>query len=191
MPVPEPSDVRIVLDDALDAATCNALVAAAEQAGFSAGGQAGGPRVVDEHGVEAASSTAIVDEPRLALRLYHKLGRTLPLVREQMSLVGVGARMRVLRYEAGQRTELHCDPPLRRGEHETSVYTILVFLDDEFDGGATQFDGGETSIAAQRGRVVMFDQRDPHRGAPVALGSKHVLRGEVYYTTDERALDRR
>lgn len=181
-------DEPIVLDAALEAATCEALVAKARAAGFDAAPVAGGPRVVDAGGA-SKRGTAAIDGPRLALRLYHKLAGHLPVQREGRVLAGIDPRMHVVRYETGDRTELHCDAPVQRSEHEHSEFTILVYLDEDFDGGATAFADG-VEVSAERGRLVLFDRRRPHYGAEVQSGTKHVLRAEVYYTSDERAIDR-
>jgi hypothetical protein len=65
----------------------------------------------------------------------------------------------------------------------------MIYLNDDFDGGATSFryDYGGTSIdgalhvTPRRGMALLFHHPILHRGDPVAVGRKYVLRTDVMY----------
>jgi len=65
---------------------------------------------------------------------------------------------------------------------------LHVYLDDDFDGGATSFrdDGGFTvdgvlRITPVKGMVLVFHHPIWHRGDPVTAGRNYVLRTDVMY----------
>ena len=56
----------------------------------------------------------------------------------------------------------------------------MVYLNGDFEGGATDFDMLGSAVPAQ-GLVLVFDHGLRHQGAPVGSGRKYVLRTDVMY----------
>lgn len=67
-----------------------------------------------------------------------------------------------------------------------SVLTLNIFLNDEFQGGGTEFfteDGTTRYVAEPKpGRAALFYHRNVHAGNPVSDGSKFLLRTDVWGT---------
>jgi hypothetical protein len=64
----------------------------------------------------------------------------------------------------------------------------MVYLNDDFDGGATSFSddgfgfpGGMLRITPAKGMGLLFHHPILHRGDPVTTGRKYVLRTDVMY----------
>lgn len=93
----------------------------------------------------------------------------------------------IIRYQVGQEYKLHgdylppdsefCDP--RYGGQRAK--TVLVYLNDDFEGGATEFPSLGLSIVPRRGAALVFNNltangeiasHSQHCGAPVISGEK-------------------
>lgn len=90
-----------------------------------------------------------------------------------------GEPLSILRYKPGQQYRLHSDA--LPGNVNQRVATILVYLNDDFEGGETQFPALGVTVKPARGDVVLFenitetgapDQRMNHAGLPVTRGVK-------------------
>jgi hypothetical protein len=62
-----------------------------------------------------------------------------------------------------------------------SLLTLLLYLDDDCDGGETDFPEQDIRVTPRRGDALWFQHRVLHAGRPVARGVKHVLRGDALY----------
>lgn len=69
-------------------------------------------------------------------------------------------------------------------EHGQRKYTLLVYLNDDFEGGSTYFPNLDIKVEPKKGRVVVFDNLDEnekvkpavlHAGLPVTTGRKYAL----------------
>lgn len=72
-----------------------------------------------------------------------------------------------------------------------SVYTVLIYLNDDFEGGRTVIvnDGDEeikdssVVIEPKKGTVLILDQEILHFAEKIAKGVKYILRGDIYPNT--------
>jgi hypothetical protein len=87
----------------------------------------------------------------------------------------------------GQSFAPHYDGSFRKGSAEESKLTFLVYLNDDFTGGTTDFfhDDDDESLRVRvlpkRGMALVFAHRQLHEGAAVERGRKYVLRTDVMY----------
>lgn len=129
-------------------------------------------------------AVARLDDPRLALRLYHRIASLLPEELEDRTLIGLKPMMHCLRYATGHSSSLHTDHAYEAGDDQRSELTLLIYLNDDFEGGETDFPTQAERIEPQAGRAVLFRHGTQHRGATVEHGTKYVLRTEVYYAPE-------
>ena len=80
----------------------------------------------------------------------------------------------------GQYFKWHGDGPFIRSQEEPRLFTVMVYLNDGFEGGTTDFQFGP-SIAPRRGMLLLFEHSLVHQGAPVLQGCKYVLRTDVMF----------
>ena len=92
---------------------------------------------------------------------------------------GLNEQFRFYKYELYQRFKKHRDGRFRRNEEEESKITFMVYLNDDFEGGETAFEG--FSIKPQKGMALCFIHEEKHEGCPVVSGVKYVLRSDVMY----------
>ena len=135
--------------------------------------------------------TAIVREPAITATLFERIAPHLPAAmtsgwdgpRRAMRLHGLYEPPRVYRYDVGHHFGLHTDQSYTRGDAR-SLLTLLVYLDEDFDGGETDFPEERRTIAPRAGDALWFQHALLHAGKPVTRGTKHVLRTDVLYVQD-------
>jgi hypothetical protein len=174
----------------LSPAECEQHIARAEAAGF---GDApintfGGPVV---YKAMRNNDRVMLDDPGLAGELWERLRPLVPPRRGQWHAAGLNERLRFYRYDPGQRFAWHFDGAFERSPTEVSALTFMVYLNDGFEGGTTEFDfrvavavGERDEIARvvpETGMALVFAHRIYHQGAPVTSGRKYVLRSDVMY----------
>jgi predicted 2-oxoglutarate/Fe(II)-dependent dioxygenase YbiX len=121
----------------------------------------------------------IHQDPNLAEVLWLKLKEFCPQILENTIAVGLNERFRFYKYELNQRFKRHIDGRFKRNEDEESRITFMIYLNDDFEGGATTFD--DISIQPKQGNALCFIHEQKHEGSPVISGVKYVLRSDVMY----------
>ncbi len=138
---------------------------------------------------ERNNDRVMIDDPALALALYQRLSDDLaPRFQRTWTRVAFNERLRLYRYDIGQQFDWHRDGYFQRPNGERSFFTFMVYLNDDFDGGATSFSddgfgfpGGMLRITPAKGMGLLFHHPILHRGDPVTTGRKYVLRTDVMY----------
>ena len=68
-------------------------------------------------------------------------------------------------------------------EYGTRIATYIIYLNDNFEGGQTQFFNDETcGIIPEKGKLMFFPANDlyTHRGDVVTQGAKYIMTGWMY-----------
>jgi predicted 2-oxoglutarate/Fe(II)-dependent dioxygenase YbiX len=134
------------------------------------------------------NTRVIHDDQGLAAALWGRLAPAVPERIDAWSAVGLNERFRFYRYEPGQFFAWHRDGAFLRNEREQSLVTLMIYLDEGFEGGSTDFDVPQREapirVVPQRGTVLLFRHGLRHQGASVVRGVKHVLRTDVMYRRD-------
>jgi hypothetical protein len=94
---------------------------------------------------------------------------------------GLYAPLRIYRYAAGQHFGIHHDQSYVRDDACRSLLTFMVYLNDDFEGGATSFPEPELNITPRTGNALLFQHAILHAGERVVRGTKQVLRSDVLY----------
>jgi prolyl 4-hydroxylase len=136
------------------------------------------------------SATAVLRDPALADTLYR---RVLPHVPRRMSaelgargrvpmeVAGVHIPVRLYRYEPGQHFGLHQDQSYFGEGGTKSLLTFMVYLNEGFGGGETDFPEQGQTIVPGTGTALLFQHMVLHAGKRVTSGTKLVLRSDVLY----------
>ncbi|MGJ4945374.1 2OG-Fe(II) oxygenase [Bradyrhizobium sp. HKCCYLS1011] len=169
-------------------AECEGTIALAERIGFEQATISTSTGMVRMESVRN-NDRVIVDDAERAQELYLKLALHLaPSFQHWWTPVGLNERLRLYRYDVGQRFEWHRDGHFERPNGERSQFTFMVYLNDDFEGGATSFGDdsglmpdGPLRITPEKGMALLFHHPIMHRGDPVTKGRKYVLRSDVMY----------
>ena len=92
---------------------------------------------------------------------------------------GLPRDLRFYQYLPEQRFKMHKDGPWLE-EGLRSELTLLVYLNEDFQGGATDFRGFQ--VVPKTGDALLFLHDTWHEGAVVEAGCKYVLRSDVMYS---------
>lgn len=122
----------------------------------------------------------MVDDHDQATWLWQLLEPHVPARYGGWNAVGLNERFRYYRYERGEYFRWHYDGAYVRSPDERSALTLMVYLNEDFEGGSTDFDGAKTVVPRQ-GMALVFDHGLRHQGASVERGRKYVLRTDVMY----------
>ncbi|APR87270.1 eukaryotic Peptidyl prolyl 4-hydroxylase, alpha subunit protein [Minicystis rosea] len=140
------------------------------------------------------SSTAVLHDRAIAEDLHR---RVLPHVpahmtaelhggsRTRMAVAGVHVPVRIYRYEPGQHFGLHQDQSYFGADGTKSLLTFMVYLNDDFEGGETEFPEQDRIIVPKTGTALLFQHMVLHAGKRVTSGTKLVLRSDVLYRAEE------
>ena len=202
-----------LLKDALTREECTKIIAAAELIGFTPDAPIRAPG--EEISILAHNFYWVVDTSFCA-RLWDRVERFVPARVNGKKVRGLNRRFRVYRYVPGAEYRAHIDgawppssvdandkyvydasPPEQR---QTSLFTFLIYLNDEFESGETTFflpSSQEGTLNAYpvkplQGSVAMFPHGETegsllHEGTGVHQTSqpsaKYVIRTDVLYDT--------
>lgn len=178
----------VTIDDVLSARECQDLIARIATGAWHPTASINADEPLITSGADASDAgrdqdaLARIDDAMLALRLYHRVAEHLPAALDERQLLGFKPNMHFLRYATGHSSALHRDQPYRGEGEERSELTLLIYLNDAFEGGQTEFPDQACTVAPRVGRAVLFPHDAAHRGVTVSGGTKYVLRTEVYYS---------
>lgn len=136
------------------------------------------------------NTLAVVRDAALAGELFRRVRPHVPermsaelggKGRADMEVTGVYLPLRVYRYEVGQHFGLHEDQSYFGPDGEVSLLTLLVYLNEGFEGGETEFPEQDRTIVPRAGVALLFQHRVLHAGNRVSAGTKYVLRTDVLY----------
>ncbi|WP_294315371.1 2OG-Fe(II) oxygenase [uncultured Chryseobacterium sp.] len=126
----------------------------------------------------------MVFDNKLAENLFRRAARFLPQTHGTYKVSGFNEMFRIYKYSPGQRFKMHRDGSYIRNEHERSFYTFLIYLNDDFEGGETEFEGLFT-VAPKKGSALVFYHPFRHEGKTLISGLKYVLRTDIMYTREQ------
>jgi hypothetical protein len=123
----------------------------------------------------------IWDNPSVATQMFGLVKDFLPPMIDGYEPCGLNERFRFYRYKDAQRFKPHMDGAFKRSETEVSLITMLIYLNEDFEGGSTPLITLNENIIPKTGMLLLFDHKILHAGQPVTSGTKYVLRTDVMY----------
>jgi Rps23 Pro-64 3,4-dihydroxylase Tpa1-like proline 4-hydroxylase len=85
----------------------------------------------------------------------------------------------VYKYNPGDYIARHSDAASVIGE-ETSAFTLVVYLSDDFKGGETHFNDFAMNVKPPKGGAVIFGHEHHHEALLVEEGHKYILRSNCF-----------
>ncbi len=92
--------------------------------------------------------------------------------------------LQFLKYNKGGYFKEHYDPEINyKSDTNDRIYTIIIYLNDDFEGGETYFKNLNTTIKPKKGKAVIFKSLDKngnilekslHQGSEVTSGIKYM-----------------
>lgn len=172
------NDHLFTVGDVLTAHECEELIAQSESMGYQHAPINGRTTTQINKDVRS-NSRVILDDPDLAESLWQRVKEYLPGKYSFWEPVGLNERFRFYRYEPEERFVWHMDGSFRRDNGDASRVTLLLYLNEVEQGGATSFK--EHRVQPETGTALFFLHDYLHQGDPVIKGRKYVLRTDVMY----------
>lgn len=174
--------MRVSIENFLSSEECDSFIKLAEEAGMVEAS------ITTPDGSEVRTDYRnndryMFDDHGLASKLYDRLSSYLGEDKEWKPC-GLNERFKIYRYVPGQNFAMHTDSQFSRNEKERSFQTILIYLNDDYEGGETEFFGMDT-IPPKKGMGILFMHHLLHEGMPVISGVKYALRTDVMYKYKE------
>jgi hypothetical protein len=161
----------------LNASECERLIALAEETGFAAADVRTGAGQMSMPNIRNNERT-IFESPAWVDVLWQRFRQcNLPPVEDRLP-IGLPKALRFYKYQPGQRFKMHKDGPWQQGGLSSKL-TLLVYLNEQFSGGATDF--REFQVVPATGTAVVFVHDTWHEGTAVAEGIKYVLRSDILF----------
>ncbi|WP_299677499.1 2OG-Fe(II) oxygenase [uncultured Dokdonia sp.] len=132
----------------------------------------------------------VEDSPTLAQQLFLKLkGVGIQSKNKFSDMVSLNECIRFCRYQKGQSFSTHQDGVYYPNTSQASKYTFLIYLNDTFDGGVTEFYNKKSdliptqTVIPKKGKLLVFAHNIWHKGSTVIQGSKYILRSDIIVNT--------
>jgi prolyl 4-hydroxylase len=129
------------------------------------------------------NTRVMFDDIPLAAELFARVQPHLPAELAGMRAVGANERFRCYKYDPGQRFAPHYDGAFIRDATERSLLTLIVYLNDDYEGGSTAFHDFDVRVRPRRGTALLFQHLLLHEGCTVTSGIKYAMRSDVMYRT--------
>ncbi len=141
------------------------------------------PQLATNNPIYRNQDRVIIDSPTKSQTLFHRLRPSLPTEIEKYKLYGLNERLRMYRYRAGQKFEPHMDHWYQPNESQISLHSVLVYFNDDFEGGETRFSEQiEETVIPKPGRVAIFQHKIRHEGCIVRSGVKYCMRTDIIFS---------
>jgi predicted 2-oxoglutarate/Fe(II)-dependent dioxygenase YbiX len=175
---------KLIVDNLLTEDECKKFIDFAEKEGFEEAliQQRGDGQVMNKDIRD--NDRVVIDLPDLASELYDKVKEHLPEEIEGFKVDGLNERFRFYRYKDGQQFKVHPDGHFKKNDNEISMVTMIIYLNEDFEGGNTEFVMPWENIEPKTGKLLLFRHNQLHKGNPVPVGTKYVLRTDVMYKKD-------
>ena len=129
------------------------------------------------------NNRAMLDDEDRAFTLWQQAKKHVPQMIYHRVALGLNERLRFYRYDSSQKFSWHADGFFRRNNGEQSLLTLMVYLNEDFEGGETVFSGEKTvEVVPETGTLLFFRHELFHEGSIVRTGRKYVLRTDVMFS---------
>ena len=144
--------------------------------------EAGAPSLATNNPMYRDQDRVMHDDPETASQLFDRLRPHLPETMGELTLGGLNERFRYYRYRPGQRFAPHMDHWYRPTPTRITLLSVLVYFNDNFEGGQTRFmEQVDTVVVPRPGLAAIFQHKIRHEGCAVERGIKYAMRTDVYY----------
>jgi hypothetical protein len=98
-------------------------------------------------------------------------------------------RVFVAQYQPGDSFQVHSDGVYVRDPGVSSIFSVLIYLNGDFEGGETNFPDLKRVITPEAGAALIFGHAHRHAGQPIASGVKYALHLFALYSGPSNQLN--
>jgi predicted 2-oxoglutarate/Fe(II)-dependent dioxygenase YbiX len=167
------------IDQALSPSACAALIAELARA------EPPRVRATRPGGLERRNDRLIRVDPELAQQVFERVRAFVPQQLIGMRLVGANECLRYYRYGPGDYFLPHQDTHFSRDRHERSLLSLMIYLNEGYEGGEIAFPEHGECIRPTTGLAVAFGHRMLHESRRLETGTKYAFRSDLMYRSLE------
>lgn len=120
----------------------------------------------------------IINNNDIAMLIWQRLPKEIKILKSENFIPSsVNDRIRIYKYFEDDEFKEHYDSQCLISNTEMSLYSILIYLNNHFEGGETFFK--TYKISPEIGKLVIFPHRLLHSGQKVINGIKYILRTDL------------
>lgn len=170
---------------------CKELISFCKTLGFQQAGLAIGQDVYRVKENTRNNKRVIFEDEDLSQLLWKRMSKLADSKFQNHKSWGLNWRFRVYEYPEGGIFAPHVDERMDLGDGKTSMFTFMIYLNENLEGGETTFferrRSGSKKLIANRiirprtGMALAFDHLLFHEGSIVTKGKKYVLRSDIIY----------
>lgn len=168
-----------VIDNFFSEEECQDMINFGEESGFELSKIRTSKGDIIREDIRNNGRVIIKDEGVISDDLFERVKDELPEVIDGWKLKGLNEQVKIYKYTKGQQFKMHRDAPYVRNGNERSWLTLMVYLNEGFEGGDTFFMDGQ--IKPKTGDCLIFWQDQLHAGMEVTEGVKYAIRTDVMY----------
>jgi predicted 2-oxoglutarate/Fe(II)-dependent dioxygenase YbiX len=168
-----------IINDFLTEEECKDIVKFGEESGFELSKIRTGQGDIIREDIRNNGRVIVKDEGVMSNKLFEKVKEHLPDVIGEWKLKGLNEQVKIYKYTEGQQFKMHRDAPYVRNDREQSWLTLMVYLNEGYEGGDTFF--LDQQVKAETGKCLIFWQDQLHAGVEVTEGVKYAIRTDVMY----------
>ena len=132
------------------------------------------------------SLRCVIDSIDFSKILYKRIAHIIPNNYNDMKFCEINPRFRFLKYNDGDFFAKHTDEHYKNDKNEISLITLLIYINDDYEGGNTKFliddkNENDISITPKIGLICLMDQNILHEVPKLISGIKYVIRTELMY----------
>ena len=124
------------------------------------------------------SARSMCDRSEWAKQLWLKM-QALFVSSSHGHATGLNEQFRFYRYGIGEYFKPHLDGADYRSPRERFGWTVLIYVNEDIEGGETKLFRHKVQIAPKAGSLLAFVHRQLHAENEVNSGTKYVLRSDV------------
>ena len=93
----------------------------------------------------------------------------------------IAHRTACMRYTEGEYFGVHTDAPFIAPDGACTGLSLVLYLNENYDGGETVFPDLALEVRPATGKIVLFPPTLRHLSQPITRGAKYIIRSEVLY----------
>lgn len=170
---------------------CNQLISKAKELGFQQAGLAIGQDIYRIKEKTRNNKRVIFEDKEMAATLWARMAHLADKKFQNHKVLGLNWRFRVYQYPEGGIFAPHVDERMDLGNGMTTLFTFMIYLNEDMEGGETTFferrKSGSKKLITNRvikpriGMGLAFDHLLFHEGSVVTKGWKYILRSDIVY----------
>lgn len=122
----------------------------------------------------------VVDDADLANMFWERVSPFVSPTEDGWIPTSVKPDFRFYKYAPGQKFNRHIDGRVKHSDTMESRLTLMVYLNDDFNGGETEFNN--FTVIPKAGTALVFAHEMKHKGCEVLSGIKYALRTDIMFS---------